>query len=240
MVKAEYSNTSMTNKEISQLTIGGKEVAKIEAGNLVLYEKQEEKEDCLILTVTGSSFTDTTYSTPEGLIGESISVDWGDGIIENSNGRLSHTYTDGLNTHAIKVYNVTSLGNACFRQCTSLTNVTIPSSVTTLGTSCFYGCTGLTSVTILSSVTTLKNYCFRLCTSLTSVTIPSSVTTLGSFSFYGCTGLVDYQLYWTTPPITWNNNYMPNNTNTYYTIPNGSTANYVAKNFPSSKLIERS
>ena len=135
---------------------------------------------------------------------------------------------------------VTSLGNSCFENCRGLTSVTIPSSVTNLGGKCFYSCTGLTSVTIPSSVTSLGDGCFFNCTGLTSVTIPSSVTNLGSDCFRNCYELVDYQLYWETPPVTWSSNLMPNNTNTYFTIPNGTTANYTAKNFPSAKLVERS
>ena len=73
-----------------------------------------------------------------------------------------------------------------------------------------------------------------------SVTIPSGVTTLGSSCFRSCTKLVDYQLYWETPPVTWSSSLMPNNADTYFTIPNGTTANYTAKGFPSDKLIERS
>ena len=37
-------------------------------------------------------------------------------------------------------YSVTSLGRSCFRDCISLTSITIPNSVTSLGDWCFYGC----------------------------------------------------------------------------------------------------
>ena len=96
------------------------------------------------------------------------------------------------------------------------------------------------SVAIPSGITSLGDDCFQNCTGLTSVTIPSSVTSLGSNCFRNCTNLVDYQLYWETPPVTWDSNLMPNNADTYFTIPNGTTANYTAKNFPSDKLVERS
>ena len=135
---------------------------------------------------------------------------------------------------------VTSIGSNCFQNCTGLTSVTIPSGVTSIGSNCFYACSGLTSVTIPSGVTSIGSNCFRNCKGLTSITIPSSVTTLGNYCFGGCTKLVDYQLYWETPPVTWSSSLMPNNTDTYFTIPNGTTANYTAKGFPSDKLIERS
>ena len=86
-------------------------------------------------------------------------------------------------------YVVTSLGASCFKGCSGLTSITIPSSVTSLGSSCFYYCTGLTSITIPSSVTSLGASCFSNCSGLTSITIPSSVTSLGYGCFSGCSGL---------------------------------------------------
>ena len=77
------------------------------------------------------------------------------------------------------VYSVTSLGESCFKSCSSLKSINIPSSVTSLGDSCFYHCSSLTSINIPSSVTSLGEYCFAICSSLTSINIPSSVTSLG-------------------------------------------------------------
>ena len=84
---------------------------------------------------------------------------------------------------------VTSLGSSCFYGCSSLTSITIPSSVTSLREGCFFGCSSLASITIPSSVTSLGTYCFSGCSSLTSITIPSSVTSLGDRCFYGCSSL---------------------------------------------------
>ena len=86
-------------------------------------------------------------------------------------------------------YVVTSLGASCFKDCSGLTSITIPSSVTSLGSSCFSGCSGLPSITIPSSVTSLGSSCFYYCSGLTSITIPSSVTSLGDGCFHGCSGL---------------------------------------------------
>ena len=86
-------------------------------------------------------------------------------------------------------YTVTSLGDYCFRSCSGLTSIKIPSSVTSLGNDCFGSCSGLTSITIPSSVTYLGDYCFSNCSGLTSITIPSSVTSLGDCCFQLCKGL---------------------------------------------------
>ena len=190
----------------------------------------------------------------------------GQEIVSFDNMTTEFNYTRKRDNYGFRVTipnGITKLGNYCFYNCSGLTTVVIPNSVTELGNYCFYNCNGLTSITIPSGVTKLGNYCFRTCTSLTSITIPSGVTSIGNMSFsdctsltsitipsgvtsigsscfYGCTNLNDYQLYWETPPVTWSSTLMPNKTNTYFTIPNGTTANYVAKSFPSDKLIERS
>ena len=68
-----------------------------------------------------------------------------------------------------------SLLGGAFSGCTSLTNVTIPSSVTSIGDMAFHGCKSLTSVTIPEGVTSIGRGAFGNCTSLTSVTVPKNV-----------------------------------------------------------------
>ena len=60
--------------------------------------------------------------------------------------------------------------------------------VTSIGEAAFFGCTSLTSITIPDSVTSIGEEAFYKCTSLTSVTIPNSVISIGNKAFYGCTG----------------------------------------------------
>ncbi len=83
-------------------------------------------------------------------------------------------------------YSVTTIYSEAFKNCYSLTGITIPNSVTTIGNSAFSGCSRLTSVTIPSSVTSIGSYAFYYCSSLTSVTIPNSVTSIGSSAFTNC------------------------------------------------------
>ena len=86
-------------------------------------------------------------------------------------------------------YSVTSIGNEAFKNCTSLTSVTIPNSVTSIGQYAFTYCSGLTSVTIPNSVTSIGHYAFLGCTGLTSITIPNSVTYIGQGAFWDCYSL---------------------------------------------------
>ncbi|MBE6174947.1 MAG: leucine-rich repeat domain-containing protein, partial [Rikenellaceae bacterium] len=75
---------------------------------------------------------------------------------------------------------VTSIGNAAFDECTSLTSVTIPDSVTSIGEWAFSECKQLTSVTIGRGVTSIGEWAFFNCISLKVVYCkPENPPTLG-------------------------------------------------------------
>ena len=93
-----------------------------------------------------------------------------------------------INTNG-RTYSVTVIGSEAFKNCTSLTSITIPESVTTIKHGAFSGCSGLTSITLPESITTIEYETFSGCSSLTSITLPVSVTTIGQRAFAGCSGL---------------------------------------------------
>jgi hypothetical protein len=84
---------------------------------------------------------------------------------------------------------VTSIGVGAFRQCYSLTSVSIPDSVTNIGSSAFMNCANLTSATIPVNIVSISDSTFDDCYSLTNVTIPSSVVSIGNRAFSYCTSL---------------------------------------------------
>lgn len=88
-----------------------------------------------------------------------------------------------------KVYDVTSIVDHSFYNCSGLTSVSIPNSVTSIGSHAFDGCSGLTSVTVPNSVTTIGDEVFRGCSDLTSVKLSNNLTSISSSAFYGCSGL---------------------------------------------------
>ena len=86
-------------------------------------------------------------------------------------------------------YTVTQIGYSAFRNCASLTSVTMPNTIQTIGNYAFYHCDALTAVDIPNSVTTIGNNAFWLCLSLEEAIIPNSVTTIGSMAFRNCTAM---------------------------------------------------
>ena len=83
-------------------------------------------------------------------------------------------------------YKVTSLGESCFKGCSNLTSINLPSNITSLGDLCFYGCSSLTSINLPSNITSLGDLCFDGCSSLTSINLPSNITSLGDWCFRYC------------------------------------------------------
>ena len=76
----------------------------------------------------------------------------------------------------------TSISDCAFRDCKSLTTVTIPDSVTSIDGSAFSGCTGLTSITIPNGVTSICNYAFFGCTGLTTINFNGTITQWNAIS----------------------------------------------------------
>lgn len=131
-----------------------------------------------------------TYQYPLGYIfGES---EYSGGIATKQIYYGSSTSSNTVSTYyipaSLKYVTVTG-GNilySAFRNCKTLTSVTIPDSVTSIDDCAFDGCSGLTSITIPDSVTDIGHFAFYNCSELTSITIPDSVTSIGNQAFRGC------------------------------------------------------
>ncbi len=88
-------------------------------------------------------------------------------------------------------YPVTSIGPSAFRDCHSITSVTIPNTVTSIETFAFNHCHSLASVRIPNSVTTIGSSAFSHCYLLTSLMIPNSVSMIDSYAFHSDTSLAN-------------------------------------------------
>ena len=93
----------------------------------------------------------------------------GDDYDSYSNEYSGSVFIPSSVTYNGTTYNVTSIGASAFRNCSSLTSITIPNSVTSIEGAAFKGSTSLTSVTIPESITRIGWYPFSDCSSLTSV-----------------------------------------------------------------------
>lgn len=102
-------------------------------------------------------------------------------------------------------YTVTSIGNFAFQGCSSLTEVTIPTSVKSIGDHAFNGCIGLTSFAIPNSVEAIGDFAY-FNSGFTTVNISSYVKSIGEGAFGACTNLKAINV---------------DNSNAYYTDVNG-------------------
>lgn len=93
-----------------------------------------------------------------------------------------------------KGFPVTNIGWKAFKDCSSITSITIPNSVTSIGSYAFHGCSGLTSITIPNSVMSIGSEAFRGCSGLTSIEIPDGVMSITCGVFYGCSSLTSVKI----------------------------------------------
>ena len=86
------------------------------------------------------------------------------------------------------------IGDAAFRKCTALTNITLPENIIGLDNNTFYGCTSLENVVILGNVKRIGQFMFGECTGLKSVTLPTSIESIviGAFRPVGSTLTIVY------------------------------------------------
>lgn len=111
-------------------------------------------------------------------------------INEGTRGIAGYTFKDCSSLTSVTISNsVTTIGECAFSGCSGLADVTLGNSLAYIGQLAFSGCSGLTSITIPNSVTDISSYAFSNCSGLTSVIIPNSVTYIGSEAFRNCTGL---------------------------------------------------
>lgn len=92
-------------------------------------------------------------------------------------------------TYNGKTFNVVSIGEYAFRDCSSLTSVTIPNSITSIKSFAFYGCSAIVNLTIPTSVREIGMGAFEGCSSLAQMVLPQGLPAIEDETFFGCSSL---------------------------------------------------
>ena len=104
------------------------------------------------------------------------------------NGVLCDCFTE--NVEIVLPKDVTKIGWAAFKDCSTLKSIIIPDSVSEIGWAAFNGCCSLNSIKIPSCVTDIQSETFSNCTELLEIYIPNSVTSFSKWEIFdGCPNL---------------------------------------------------
>lgn len=151
----------------------------------------------VVLTVTANDSRQLTVSKEIEIVGEkaSYAVAGGNLYYNTVTGTIigcDENATSANIPAIISGTQITAIAPRAFRNRSSLTSVTIPSSVTNIGEYAFYGCTNITSLRFNGTgLKIIGDYAFSDCYSLINLAIPQGVETVGTYAFYDCDGLTN-------------------------------------------------
>lgn len=103
---------------------------------------------------------------------------------------------------------ITQINASAFFSCTSLTEITLPSTLTVIGERVFSNCSALQSIDLPSGLTTIGQYAFAACNKLTAIDIPSSVTCIGNQAFRNCSKIDSITVHTKTPQEVYDNTFL--------------------------------
>ncbi|MDR0914307.1 MAG: leucine-rich repeat protein [Oscillospiraceae bacterium] len=109
----------------------------------------------------------------------------------NHLGDFAFAYCENLvSVDFSRLFNLTTIPQLCFYECTALKSVYIDSSVTTLARQSFQGCTALEDIYLGNKITQPATTVFYKCSNLKSAWLGSSITSIGFLkrSSYSCVG----------------------------------------------------
>lgn len=109
-------------------------------------------------------------------------------IIEENVNPVSTAYWFLLSKNLVSVQlpaSLTEIGTAMFHSCYLLTTVKFAenSQLTTLGNAAFFSCSSLSYIVLPDSLTIIGDYAFTYCRQLYELNLPSSLTSIGDMAF---------------------------------------------------------
>lgn len=131
----------------------------------------------------------------------------------------------------------TEIFDAMFRNCTSLTHVTLPSTIKKIGVAAFEGCP-INNVVLPDSLKIIGHDAFKNCSHFGELIIPTDISEINPGSFNDCTSLKNVYAFYNDPIIltqtdSWHNNLPFNNVHPEccLNIPIGTASRYRAANW---------
>lgn len=92
-------------------------------------------------------------------------------------------------TYNGKTFTVVSIGDYAFRDCTSITSISIPNTITAIKSFAFFNCSSMTNVVVPASVQEIGMGAFEGCSSLTQMVLPKGLLVVENETFFGCKSL---------------------------------------------------
>ncbi|GEM_PF-1660349 len=102
----------------------------------------------------------------------------GEGVFENCTLLSEVVFPKGLT--------MTYIPDNCFKGCSNLSMITLPSTVTDIGRAAFEDCSKLTSIGNIINLVNIGAFAFRNCTNLSSFTGYAKLSSIGQGAFAGC------------------------------------------------------
>lgn len=130
---------------------------------------------CSMPLIPAFASTDLEIKTGEGYAYVNDCNERASGVIE-----IPETY-NGLP--------VTAIYAEAFKNCSQITEITIPASITRIGANAFNSCTSLKKVSVLNASCEIGAAAFVYCSSLESIELPSQLKTIPNEAFGHCIAL---------------------------------------------------
>ena len=114
------------------------------------------------------------------------SVDFSNPTKFDNIGTYAFEGCSGLSGMIVLPRKISFIGDAAFKDCSSIDSVEINSNTDSVSRLCFSGCSSLKNVIINAGAKEIEAYAFQNCISLGTITISKTVTNINSTAFNGC------------------------------------------------------